>query len=839
MSERLNHALGAWVALVCRHPWQVLMVITLLTFGCAWYGLANFRINSDLSGLIDQQSAWRVDFDEYEAAFPDLLKTAVVVVYGDSFGDVEQTSRAIEAAIRAEPRFTTISAPQNLAFLRDHALLYLSGDDLDDMADRLAEAQPVLTAISEDPSLRGVLEVLADGAENAGDEAAFETVLELVTKSGHQTLAERDAKIRWTDELFIPDPPQIRVISLKGSTRFDVSLPSGEMLALLRQTIGSVPLPEGVQTGVTGEIALTHEEISAATGGINLAGWISTLFLTLVMVIGVRSIKIVVTTLLMLLYGVAVTTAWAMLAVGEFNTLSLVFIIMFFGLGVDYALHFSLRYQEAVNQHDDRAMALVHATRGVGDAIFLCMITTGVAFLAFWPTRYGGLADLGVISAGGMLVAFLLTFSLIPALYVVLGDIQPHRLGSRSSDGMVKKLITHRGVVIAVVVLASLGAAWYASRAHFDYSVLALRDENTESMRMLRFLQEEGVATDYALYVVHEPGVLKLAALEALPMVRAVVTPEDFVPKDQEDKLFAIEELGLLLESAVTPITVLPSPPPDDLRSSLHEFSRLLRAGTDPGADLSSDLAELPASRLHHWQSDVVDGLIAELEWLRRALAVGPVTLDDLPAALRAGFISADGKHLSVVLPERDIADVESLGSFIDAVQAVEPKATGRPVIEKGVGEIVIDSFLQAMLVSGVAIFVILAVVFRSLVSAFYIALPLSLAALFTLALGEIVDAPLNMANVLVLPLIFGLGVDNGIHVFHRFQAAGDVDSFMHSSTPLAALLSTLTTVGAFSSLMLSPHVGTASIGLYLTMAVGMLLIFAVFLLPVLLQKSK
>ena len=107
------------------------------------------------------------------------------------------------------------------------------------------------------------------------------------------------------------------------------------------------------------------------------------------------------------------------------------------------------------------------------------------------------------------------------------------------------------------------------------------------------------------------------------------------------------------------------------------------------------------------------------------------------------------------------------------------------------------------------------------------------------LALGEVLDAPLNMANILVLPLIFGLGVDNGIHVFHRFHATGDVDRFMHSSTPLATLLSTLTTVGAFSSLMLSPHVGTASIGLYLTLAVGMLLLFAVFLLPVLLQKSK
>jgi uncharacterized protein len=823
MTETFLNGLAAWVGWVCRNPRVTLLLLAILTFACGWYSWDRFRINSDLSGLITQTSTWRADFDEFEAAFPDQLKTAVVVVHGDSFGDVERVARDIEAKVRAEPRFVAVSAPQNLDFLRDRALLYLPAEDLDEMSDRLAEAQPVLTAIAEDPSLRGVLEVLGDAISNADDAAMFATVLELVTKSGERRLYGEPAQIPWTDELFSPDPPQIRVITLKGRPDFGVSLPSKELLALLDATIDRVERPAGVNVGVTGEIALTHEEIQAATGGVNLAGWISTAFLALVMIVGVRSMKIVLATMLMLLVGVILTTAWAMTTVGEFNTLSLVFVVMFFGLGVDYALHFSLRYQESINHHEGVTEALVHAARGVGDAIGLCALTTIVAFLAFWPTRYQGLADLGIISAGGMAIAYWLAFT----------------LEMPSSDALVRKLIRHRPRVMIAVTVMAVVAGVFAARAHFDYSVLALRDESTESMRMLRFLQNEGVATDYALYVVHAPGELDVAALEALPMVRSVLTPEDYVPKNQDDKLYVIEELNLLLESALNPMSVAQAPDASVLRGVLTDFADLLDASALPGAATYRQLSRLPEAELLGWQEEVVSGLRKELDWMGRALVPESVTFEDLPPDLVHRFVSADGRHLSVILPQDDITDVESLATFIDSVHTVAPKATGRPVIEKGVGEIVQQSFMQATITAAGAILLILLLVFRSLKSAFLISVPLLLAGLFTLAIGELFDAPLNMANILVLPLIFGLGVDNGIHVYHRYHQGGDVAGLMHSSTPRSVFLSTLTTVGAFASLMLSSHVGTASIGLYLTLSIGLLLVFAIFLLPVLLQPSR
>ena len=169
-------------------------------------------------------------------------------------------------------------------------------------------------------------------------------------------------------------------------------------------------------------------------------------------------------------------------------------------------------------------------------------------------------------------------------------------------------------------------------------------------------------------------------------------------------------------------------------------------------------------------------------------------------------------------------------------MQAVAPTATGRPVIERGVGGVVVASFQQAMAFALAAIGIVLLTMFQSLRHALLIMVPLSLAVLFTLALGVLLDTPLNMANILVMPLIFGLGVDSGVHVVDRYRGEGDVPHLMHSSTPRAVVLSALTTVGAFSALALSPHAGTASIGLLLAIAVSLLLVFTVFLLPVLLS---
>ena len=839
----LTTPLANWVGFVARRGWSVLGLLALLTLVFGWVAVDRFRINSNLSELIEQEAPWRQDFDRYEAAFPDMVRTTVVVVSGQSYKGVEDATLAVEARLRDQDDFfRTVYAPQNDAFFRERALLFLSHEELDDMVDRIASAQPMLTAVAEDPSLRSILELVAGGLDSERPDG-FDTVVRILADSAEALLAGEEPRVAWTDEFFQPEGTLYRLIFLKGRVNFGETLSTAEVMERVRATIAQVPVAPGVSVRVTGEVALQHEEIEAAVGGVQLAGWLSIGLLMVILVVGVRSLKIIGATFLMLFVGIVWTSAYAMLAVGEYNTLSIIFLVMFFGLGVDFAIHYSLRYQEAVNSGDgDVVGALVAATRSVGGAIATCTATTSIGFLGFLPTQYKGLADLGVISAGGMLVAAALTFTLLPAFYAVAGSIRPHSIDLPTGDRMVRALMRRRGLVIALLAVAAAVAAVFATRIYFDYSVLALKDAQSESMQTLRDLQDAGVTTDYSLVVLSEQP-LASEALEGLPTVESVTTPWDYVPKDQDEKLVVLEDLQEILWSALEPARTLDPPTTGELSGQLSQLTVALATTAEPELlrlrDAVIRLQQGPSARLLVWQDEVTGNLLDELEWLRIALAQGPVEFADLPQALQERLVSVDGQYLSIVTPAGNVADVAVLSEFVEGVRERVPVATGRPVIEWGVGQIVVDSFRQALVFATVGILAVLLVVFRNLRDAIMILIPLMLTAVFTLAVSVIADLPLNMANILVLPLIFGLGVDNGIHVVDRFHHGNDVGHFMHSSTPRAVMLSTLTTICAFAALSLSPHQGTASVGILLAVAIALLLVFTIFVLPVLLSVLR
>jgi uncharacterized protein len=832
-----------WVAFVARNSKATLVLICAATLLLGWIAVTQFRINSDLSQLIDQTSDWRIDFDDFQQEFPELVKTAVIVVSSSSISDVETVTKELVARLaQMDDRFSSVAAPGAEPFFRDHALLYLNLDQFDEMFDRLAQAQPLLARVTADARLGTAFGLVKDAIENKTD-APLDIVTEHLLASGEAVLAGTSADIHWADVFFANDSLRYQLIYVKPKSSFDATLPDAEVMTALRTLRDGLTLPPGVRVQFTGEIPLQHEEIEAATTGVMTAGWLALVLLLLVLIAGVRSVKIIVATFSMLAIGVLWTSAYAMLTVGEYNTLSIVFVVMFFGLGVDFALHFSLRFQEAVNRGDTvTEEALLASTRSVGRAIALCSLTTAVGFLGFWPTAYQGLADLGVISAGGMVIAAFLTFTFLPAFYAQAGQPSAHVMDLPTSEGIVRWLLARRRKVLAVVVVGGLVAAYGTAKSSFDYSVLAIKDPDSESMLALRELQRAGMSTDYQLAVVSSTPVDSVA-LEALDVVREVIVPEDRVPVEQAEKLAGLEDLRLMywdfLEAEIGPVNEAV----EETRAEARALRTIVQSSGATGqkaelAQLLERFAEVEDRVWLQWQAAVLDGLLLEMRWLQRALTVTPVEFSDLPETVRDRLVGTTGRSLTVIQPAENIAKVSALSQFITETRTVQPTATGRPVIEWGVGRIVIDAFKQALLYAFLGIGIILLLALRSVRTTALVLCPLVLAVLCSFAIGVVLEMPLNMANILVLPLIFGLGVDNGIHVVDRYVGEGDVDHLMHSSTPRAVLLSTMTTIGAFAALSISPHMGTASIGALLTISIGFLLLFTVFLLPVLLEMA-
>lgn len=849
----MNRVLLWWVDGVVRRAGLTLIAIAVLTAASGWIAVSQFRINSDLGQLINQDASWRADFDHFEAQFPDLVRTAVVVVSADSIKKVEQVTQQVLAYLHERPQqFSAVSAPGSEAFFRDHAFLYMDLDSLDDMTDRLAEAQPWLSAVAEDPSLRGILRLVGEGVDQSAP-AGFATVLELLSDSAREVLAGGRGEVQWSDELLQTQGTTYQLIYLKPNSSFGEPLPDAKIMSELRSMFATLDLPAGAAVNLTGELALQHEEMEAAVTGVGLAGWLALVLLLVVLIFGVRSLKIILATFSLLAIGVLWTSAYAMLTVGEYNTLSLVFVVMFFGLAVDFALHFSLRYQEAINSAQTDVPAALHvSTESVGRAITLCTLTTALGFLGFWPTDYQGLADLGVISAGGMLVAWFLTFTYLPAFYAVCGAPKVHMMNLPTSDRVVTWLLGHRSTVVIAVCLAVVLAGYGAIQTRFDYSVLALKDPQAESMQTLRTLQREGLSTDYQLVLVG-PATADLKEIEQLAVVDEVRTPLDWVPEDQQEKLLVITDIEQLLFTALNPSVALPPPSADELRMRAKDVvSRIddILIEDQPGQVLPLDVLKVFRDQLRamslatdqqwrRWRYAVVDNLLEELRWIGRATSVTEVDFAGLPQSLRSRLVAPDGEVMTVILPAQDIAQVSELSTFITQVRTLAPTATGRPVIEWGVGGIVVTAFLEALVFAIVAIVIVLLIALRRVSLILMILLPLGLAAGLSLSLAGVMGLSLNMANILVIPLIFGLGVDNGIHVVDRYLGEGDVGHLIQSSTPRAVLLSALTTIGAFAALSISPHAGTASIGALLTIAIGLLLLITIFVLPVLLASQR
>ena len=200
----------------------------------------------------------------------------------------------------------------------------------------------------------------------------------------------------------------------------------------------------------------------------------------------------------------------------------------------------------------------------------------------------------------------------------------------------------------------------------------------------------------------------------------------------------------------------------------------------------------------------------------------------------------ASGSCSCEVVPKEDPRDTTALRKFVDQVRSVTPEATGLPVLYLDGSQQVIRAFGQAFIFAILAIVGVLGIVFRNLRDALLVLLPLCLAGLFLGAMTVVLDSPFNYANILALPLIFGLGADSGIHIIERMRRmparCGD---FLRSSTMRGVLFSGLTTILSFSNLAYTPHLGVASMGRFLALGVLFTLIATLVVLPAFLYTGR
>lgn len=848
---------------VTRSPRKILVFVLFSTALVSLYAGINFKIDSTRRNLIDSHAPFRQSYDAFLKTFPVFRKTIIVAVEAQSgFETAEATRKLYDRLRKRTDLFASVFSPSADAFFRDHALLYLSKDQLEGVIDQLVDAQPALSTIASDPTLRGLFSLLESAVEaHEKGEAlppAFVKLMDQVSDTGDRLLKGEPGNLEWSDFFAEGDfGPTLQIIVIQAREDFTHLISGASAIAAIRQAAVNLKLtPEnGVSVTLTGNVPLAYEEMRAVGQSVGLAGFLSTVFLAIILGFGIRSLRIIIAILITLTVGLAWTLGWAMASVGALNLVSATFAVLIIGLGVDFAVHLALRYQEAIEDGDSNIQALNVASVSTGGAVSICALTSAIGFLSFIPTRYRGVADLGVIAGGGMIIALVASFVVLTALLAVFGPPTGRAAGAAfiEATGKLFHRIGHHARLVSLVALVVMaGSASIAVRAQFNFSTLSLKNQDSESIRTLKKLQDAGIVTDYAVNIV-APNMAAVPDIErrlrALKTVKDVKAPDSYVPKDQKFKLGLLEEATLMLwpalsaepdKQGLTPAQRLAAtnglmdtlssmtfrPEDQALRQSAERLYGVLNAITHK-AGAREALKEL--------EQRLTANVNQPLDFLRVALQVNAVTFNDLPQSVRSRVVSKDGRVRIVGLPREDMTDFKAMKRFVREVTNEFPQATGRPILEAAVGEIVVQSFVTAIAIALTAIILVLLLSVRRVSDTLIILVPLVMASCLTIATSVIIGIPLNQANIIVLPLVMGLGVDNGIHMVLRFREDGSMENLLKSSTPRAIVLSTLTTVAAFGALSLSIHQGIRSMGLLLTISMGYLLVCTIFVLPALL----
>jgi hypothetical protein len=851
----------------------VLALATLATAGALYYAANNLGVNSNMKAMLSNDLPFRRMVGQMHEAFPDIAEPIILVVDGDTPDRARDAARALADRLTERPElFKSVFAPGVGSFFETHGLLYIDVDTLETFSERVIQSLPFISALAREPTLDRLFRLI-NGAITREDPGRLTPtrlpdLMEAVSSMLEAPLADDSDDFSWRSWILGEDADAEegtrRIVLVQPVLDFDDILAARRPIAAVREAIEELGLvgDPNLTVRITGNPALGTDEISlvAEQAGVFAVG-ASFIAVSFILFYSMRSARLVVATLLPLVFGLAWTTAFATAAIGHLNLVSLAFAVLFIGLGVDFGIHFALRYRELCDDGVQSSAALSGAGRDVGGSLSLCATTTAIGFYAFIPTDYSGVAELGLIAGTGMFISLVATLLLSPAFLsrwpITARETTPVAVAAPWS-ALADIPSRYPAVVVGIALVAGVAAATTLPQVHFDPDPLKVRDPTTESVRTLTDLLLDSPDPPWTVEIMLdslEEADRVAAETLAMESVARTVTLSTFIPTEQEEKIEILDDLSFFFEPLVFYAEKVPEPTTGEaaiaavtlLKSSMQTRTDL---GTDSAA-MCDGMARLDGSldrflarvrtaenadrEVREFEQSMLGELPGWIKRLQKALMPSVVYVDGLPPKLRARYVAPDGRARVEIFPSGDLSEPGALDAFVTSLQEFEPSSGGYAVEIIESGRAIVHALQQAFSMALVIVAALLLLLWRSVRDTAIVLLSLLFAALLTAAATVILGLPFNFADVIVLPLLLGIGVDSGIHLVHRYRLGDHGGAILRTSTARAVLFSGLTTISSFGSLGFSTHMGIASLGKLLTTGMVFMMIANLVFLPALL----
>ncbi len=858
--------IGWWTAVMQRYaPWVIVIVIAA-TAGVLFYSVRNFRINSDFNSMISEKLHFRKLQMDFDKAFPQLTDTIVIVLDADTAEQAMAARKRFAAQLRKEKTlFRTIYEPGGGEFFETKGLLYMSLSELEGLSDKVAEAQPLLAFLSKDLSLRGLFSVLGMALKreelSSAQGGTIDKLLDRMGSTFDNISAGHPRQISWEEMMLAGKEAdaQRRQFIMTQPVLYATESSPGEAAFQAVSNIArqlQIDKAHGITVRVTGDVALARENMAEVRNSTGAATAVSLILVGMVLYIGLGgSGRLVAASLATLITGLIWTTGFALFAIGSLNMISITFAVLFIGLGIDYCIQFCLRYRELVvsgcGDHD----SIVIAARGVGKSLVLSCITIAIGFYSFVPTAYAGVAELGLISGTGMFISLFATLTLLPALLTIAPVRRKQKLPLSPGERVTSLPYRYSAPITGAAFVLGVLSIMVAPKIFFNYNPLDLYQESSESISTILDLFKDVNTQPWTASVLvrGKAESHKLAEkLGKLKEVKMVVSILDFVPERQADKLRIISDMSLFLPPTLSEAKVRHLKY-DTNMAALLRFEKTLKksrlASSASGRRLYESIEHFRklltnpvkgSEAFSVLETSMLSGLPSLFDMLTKSMQATAITESNLPRELASQYIAPDGRYRIQIFPSENIMHPEELKRFVRALYSVTPDATDSPVGIYESGKAVIASFQQATLSAMAVITIFLIIELRGIFVTGLILTPLVLAMLLTGATSVLLHIPLNFANVIVVPVLLGIGVHSGIIFMLRYQTEPPLHgNMLKTSTARAILFSSLTMLISTCSLSFSPHRGIASMGILLTICLCFVLAGTLVLLPALIQLSK
>lgn len=643
----------------------------------------------------------------------------------------------------------------------------------------------------------------------------------------------------------------------------------------LRGDLGGVDLASlGVTVGVTGTYAYNDETNSVINRDMERTTIISSVGVLVIFFLAFGSISYSLIALIPLLVSVVLTMGWAKIAVGGFNLLTTFLPALVLGLGIDYAIHLISRYSEERRRGVSLNRALYIAILRKGDASFVAAVTTALVFLGLLFSHSRALFEMGVITSMGVLIAFAVTLVLLPALLTLLHFVfrVRHREGAINYAPHLARFfhgVTSKGRAIFVIILIlTFFILFQAAQTRFIFASTDMVPR-VKSQDVLADIQKHFGASSAALgdsfvFFASDEQALStvVSKLKSNSLVTQVDSALQLLPVNLSEQQKVLNNLNI--PAYIAQLDLLDKSLADrasaqtQIRTLLTQFGLLqyvaaLNGEVDVallGSKIQQELLtvqnrlrELDVATARGRVEALRDALTTfdqDLAQVRDLPSVETLLRDilkGLPEGIAARFMAPNGDYIVRAWIAPAIYNGDNLQQFDAFAASFSDHYFGMPLVAKQLEMYMKRDFLVSTLL---ALLLITITLWRSLggwVRTVLAASPLLLGYIWMLGGMRLLQIDFNFINITISPLLIGVGVDNGIHILHRYREERELDpqgalERGSQKTAVAVIITSLTTMLVFASLLFARTPGLRILGISALLGLGFTLLFSLVFLP-------